>query len=63
MPAQKVVKIMGKSYSKFASMNDSIYVYQSGFFSSGSFEIIFDSKMEVKDVLVPEGHKPPFISP
>ncbi len=61
MPAHTVLKIMGKSYSKFVYMNDSVYVYQSSFFSSGNFEIVFDSEMEVKNVLVPEGYKPPFI--
>lgn len=63
MPAHTVLNVMGESYSKFVSMNDSIYVYQSSFFSSSNFEIVFNSEMEVKNVLVPEGYKPPFISP
>lgn len=54
MTPDQVVTVMGnRGLYKNTWGQDSVYSYESGFFSSSNIEIIFNDSMQVRNVIVP----------
>lgn len=60
MTGKQVIEIMGtKLLTKTTWERDSVYSYETELFSSSPIYILFDEKVEVKQVIVPEGVRTP----